>query len=168
MPTLRAPHMDRTCSSSKRVWERLNCELSGGGNLHMLIWVRVPFHTWAELHLRPRARASLPSLPAWVCPVGSSPPARWVASRAGSPGPRGVLSPAPAALSRPVSPRAACSETQMVTAFFSMYFQHSWGKFDLNLLHRKLVGAGWRMHKPVMFYLLNLLDQFDSWGVFAF
>lgn len=109
-----------TCLWETRLWSRRRKPNTG---LHMLIWVCVPF-SYMSLHLRPRASGSLPSLPAWVCPVGSFPPARWVDWRAGSPGPRGVLSPAPAALSRLVSPRAACNETQMITAFFFQVFSH--------------------------------------------
>lgn len=60
------------------------------------------------LCLSASAFCCLPSLPVRVCPVGSSQPARLVALRAGSPGPRGVLFPAPASRSLLGSPPAKC------------------------------------------------------------
>lgn len=80
---------------------------------------------WAEPHLSLCASGSccLPSWPVRVCLVGSSQPARWVASRAGSPGPQGVLFPAPASHSLLDLPPATCIETQWLL-YFVMDFHH--------------------------------------------
>ena len=130
MLTLHAPHMDRTCSSNNVracLWERLDCEWTGewrNRDICVLIWVCIPafvlfdlcvFMSWASsLCLCASGSCCLPSLPAGVCPVGSSRPARWEASRVGSPGPQGVLFPAPASPSLQDSPPATCVEIQSV------------------------------------------------------
>lgn len=60
---------------------------------------------------------SLPSSPVRVCPLGSSQLARWVALRAGSPGPPGVLFPATVSRAQLDSPQATVQRQSGDTPF---------------------------------------------------
>lgn len=95
---------------------------------------------------------TVPSLPDRVCPVGSSQPAGWGASRGGSPGPRGVLSPPTVSRVLPDSPPATCNRCNDygLAVVFSKQQNH---------LH---------FCQHVAEYLLNLLNQIHSRQVFAF